>query len=85
MAEAEKKQKKATKAAEVAEAGPSWPTVGMNLDETARALRISRRAAQDLLSAGKLPGRIVAGRWRVSPAALERFLDSYEYEPKDGE
>ena len=59
-----------------------WPHIGMNIVETAKALRISKRAAQDLLSSGRLPGRLVAGRWRVSPAALERFLDSYEYAEK---
>ena len=90
MADEEKKQKKPVKAAQtaakVAEDGPSWPTIGMTLQETARCLRISERAAQDLLSGGKIPGRIVAGRWRVSPEALNKFLDSYEYESaKDGE
>lgn len=60
-----------------------WPHIGMTVDEAAKCLRISKRAMQDALSSGRLPGRLVAGRWRVSPSALEKYLDSYEYKDKD--
>lgn len=59
---------------------PEWPFVGMTVQEAAQALRVSTRTVQDMLSQGRLPGRLVGGKWRVSPAALERFLDAYEYE-----
>ena len=76
MKETENKRKKRTEA----EAGPSWPLIGMDLDETAAALRVSRRVVQDALAAGELPGRKIGNRWRVSPDALNAFLATYEHE-----
>ena len=52
-----------------------WPTIGMNVKECAAALRISQRACQNMLASGELPARMVAGRWRISPTALDRWLD----------
>jgi len=63
---------------------PEWPLVGMTVDEAAQSLRVSRRTVQDMLAAGKLPGRLVGNKWRVSPAALERFLDGYEHDKAEG-
>ncbi len=63
--------------------GPDWPFVGMTVDEAAASLRVSRRTVQDMLAQGRLPGRMVGNKWRISPQALERYLDGYEHE--DGE
>ena len=59
---------------------PAWPHVGMTVAEAAKCLRVSARTVQDMLAQGRLPGRIVGNKWRISPKALERFLDDYEYE-----
>ena len=62
----------------------TWPLIGMTLEETANALRVNQRTIQDLLSAGKFPGRKVGNGWRISPQAVEAWLDAYEKTP-DGE
>lgn len=54
----------------------AWPIIGMTLEETAEALRVNPRTIQDLLSAGKFPGRKVGNGWRISPAAVEAWLAS---------
>lgn len=64
-------------------ASPSWPLIGMDIDETAAALRVSRRVVQNALAAGKLPGRKIGNRWRVSPEALNAFLAGYEHTQRE--
>ena len=56
-----------------------WPLVGMTTEEAAQALRVSARTVQDMLAAGRLPGRLIGNKWRISPKALNNFLDSYEH------
>jgi len=63
---------------------PEWPFVGMTVEETAQALRVSRRTVQDMLSQGRLPGRLVGNKWRVSPKAVDAFLATYEHERREG-
>ena len=63
---------------------PEWPVIGMTVEETARALRVSFRTVQDMLAAGKLPGRLVGNKWRVSPKALDAFLGGFEHERREG-
>ena len=77
MKQTEGKQKKRTETETTA--SPSWPIIGMDLDETAAALRVSRRVVQDALAAGELPGRKIGNRWRVSPDALNAYLATYEH------
>ena len=54
-----------------------WPPViGMTLAETAAALRIDPKTAQNLIRTQGLPARLVGKGWRVSPSALEDWLAS---------
>ena len=62
---------------------PDWPLVGMTVEEAAKALRVSARTVQDMLAAGRLPGRLIGNKWRISPKALNSFLDSYEHEESE--
>ena len=57
---------------------PEWPVIGMTVAEAAKSLRVSARTVQDMLAKGKLPGRMVGNKWRLSPKALDRFLDDFE-------
>ena len=57
---------------------PEWPVIGMTIAEAARSLRVSARTVQDMLAKGRLPGRMVGNKWRLSPKALDRFLDDFE-------
>ena len=62
---------------------PDWPLVGMTVEEAAKALRVSARTVQDMLAAGRLPGRLVGNKWRLSPKALNNFLDTYEHDERE--
>ncbi len=62
---------------------PDWPLVGMTVEEAAKALRVSARTVQDMLAAGRLPGRLIGNKWRISPKALNSFLDSYEHDERE--
>lgn len=62
---------------------PEWPCIGMTVEEAAQALRVSARTVQDMLAAGKLPGRLVGNKWRLSPNGLDAFLGSFEHERKE--
>lgn len=60
-------------------AEPNVPVIGLTVEEAAQALRVSPRAVQDMLADGRLPGRLVANKWRLSPNALDAFLATYEH------
>jgi len=60
-----------------------WPLVGMTVEEAAQALRVSARTVQDMLAAGRLPGRLIGNKWRISPKALNNFLDTYEHDERE--
>ena len=64
---------------------PEWPVVGMTVQEAAQSLRVSPRTIQDMLSQGRLPGRLVGNKWRLSPKALDRFLGEYEHDTREGD
>lgn len=51
-----------------------WALIGMTLAETARALRVNPRTVAELIRDKGLPARKVAGQWRVSPNALDKWL-----------
>ena len=65
-------------------AEPKVEIVGWTVEEAAAALRVSPRAVQDALAAGKLPGRLIGGKWRLSPRGLDAFLGSFEHERREG-
>jgi hypothetical protein len=44
------------------------------LSQAAMALRVSRERAMRLVLSGQLEGELVAGRWLVTRASLDRFL-----------
>ena len=80
MKETENKHKKNVKGVGVeVDSVPEWPTIGMTVTEAAQALRVSPRTVQDMLAAGQLPGRLIGNKWRISPRALDRFLDDFEH------
>jgi excisionase family DNA binding protein len=49
--------------------------------EVASYLGVSERTALRLLSAGVIPGCRIGKLWRVSPAALERYVNDYHAPP----
>jgi excisionase family DNA binding protein len=54
-------------------------TTELSPAETARVLGVTLDYVYKLLWSGRLPGRKVEGRWRVSPAAVEsRFTKQAE-------
>lgn len=63
-------------------AEPNVPIIGLTVAEAASALRVSPRAVQDMLAAGKMPGRLVAGKWRISAKGLDEFLSTYEHDER---
>ena len=59
-------------------AGFRLPYMGetpLTLTETAEILRLHPETVRRLLQAGELPGVKLGKTWRVSPEALQRFLD----------
>src|SRR5947208_2435695 len=50
--------------------------VEIGLDEAAGRLGLSRQRVHQLLHAGDLPARRVAGRWVVDDDAVDRFAES---------
>ena len=58
----------------------------MKINDVAAYLRIGRRTVYALLKTGGLPGRKVAGRWRVHLSDIEHWLRSYNGPPStDGQ
>jgi excisionase family DNA binding protein len=52
---------------------PCGPGSLLTVDEAAQAAGVSGRTVRRALLAGLLEGEQAAGRWRVTPAALERW------------
>ena len=50
----------------------------LGVPEVARLLRVSDRSVLRALTAGKLPGRKVGKKWRISRAALMRWFEQPE-------
>ena len=53
-----------------------WPIIGMTLEETAAALRVNPRTVQDMILRGDFPARKVGVGWRISPDAVNRWLEN---------
>ena len=53
-----------------------WPIIGMTLEETAAALRVNPRTVQDMILRGDSPARKVGVGWRISPDAVNRWLEN---------
>ena len=53
-----------------------WPIIGMTLEETAAALRVNPRTVQDMILRGDFPDRKVGVGWRISPDAVNRWLEN---------
>jgi hypothetical protein len=51
----------------------------LTLEEAAVFLRVSVAAADELASAGALPGRCIQGEWRFLRSAIEDWLRRREY------
>jgi predicted DNA-binding transcriptional regulator AlpA len=56
----------------------------MNLRETARALRMSERAAWTLAKRGELPVVRIGRMLRFDPADLRTFIDQHKPGPRPG-
>jgi excisionase family DNA binding protein len=54
-------------------------------EETAELLRVSPEVVEELAAAGELPGRMLAGEWRFSRAALLAWLARAPAEDADGD
>ena len=76
------KKKDAKAAGDTGSGAVEWPLLGMTVEETARALRVSPRYVREALRDGELPGAWIANKWRVSPQAILRMMDTYEDAPK---
>jgi excisionase family DNA binding protein len=50
----------------------------MTVEETARFLRVPKKAVEELAAAGKMPARRVNGQWRFLKAAIEEWLRGRE-------
>jgi excisionase family DNA binding protein len=50
----------------------------MTLGETARFLRVPKKAVEELVAGGKIPARQVNGEWRFLKAAVEEWLRGRE-------
>lgn len=46
----------------------------LNIEEAAKFLRVSKRTAYKLAEAKRIPAKKVGGSWRLSRAALEKYL-----------
>ena len=67
---------------------PTEPAEVLTAAQAAQLLQLDEPAVEQLASAGELPGRNLAGRWRFSRAALLRWLDgdgSRDLPRRDGE
>ena len=64
------------------------PTIGLTVDETARALRVDEKTVRKLIKEQGLPARIVGRGYRIEEGALRRWLASGaqgQDEPDDGD
>lgn len=61
-----------------------WGLVGMTVAETAKCLRVHERTVRDMIATRPdFPARLMGGyggrAWRISKAALERWLDGRDF------
>lgn len=67
---------------------PSWPILGMTVDEAAKVLRVNERTIRDMISARPdFPARLMGGKggksWRIDYDALKRWLDGRDMRTDD--
>ena len=64
-----------------------WGTLGMTLEECAKALRVDRKTVFAAIKEGGLPARKVGVGWRIDPDAVKAWLASgkVKTEEIDGE
>ena len=55
--------------------------IAYNIEEAMFASGLSRRTLDRAMASGQLPSAFVAGRRRISPAALERFMAGLPPDP----
>ena len=55
---------------------PEWPTVGMTVEEVAKALRCNVKTVRELIKGEGLPARLVGRGYRVDVDALKAWLAS---------
>lgn len=65
-----------------------WGYVGMTVAETAKCLRVHERTVRDMIATRPdFPARLMGGKggrgWRISKAALERWLDGRDMRTDD--
>jgi excisionase family DNA binding protein len=53
-----------------------WLERLLNVKETAQILGVGVRKCHDMFRAKVLPGFKVVGEWRISPKALQEYIDS---------
>ena len=64
---------------------PSWPLIGMTLDETAEALRVDSKTLRGLIKQGDFPARKVGKGYRIDPEAVKRWLAEKPAKAEDEE
>ena len=52
------------------------PTIGLTVDEVAKALRVDEKTVRKLIKIEGLPARIVGRGYRIEEGALRRWLAS---------
>ena len=61
-----------------------WPQrIAMTIEEATIAAGLGRRTINRAIAEGRLPSAFVCGRRRISPRALERFMQGLPPEPVD--
>lgn len=56
----------------------------MTVEQAAEYLQVHGNTVRALLNSGRLPGRRIGGQWRISQAALERFVQTPETATRAG-
>ena len=55
----------------------------LDVKETAQILGVGERKCNDLFRAGVIPGFKIVGEWRISPKALQEYIDNRGVMPEE--